>query len=78
VDRYEAKRPRFVRRLSEHLRLPVEEYPCSGGCHGTFTQWFNHELDGVAVTVEYGEDPSWRRMNVAAPRQLLRVLGGTR
>lgn len=78
VDLYQAKRPRFVRRLSRHLRLPVEEYPCGGGCHGTFTQWFNHNFDGVAVTVEYGEDPSWRRMNVAAPRQLLRVLGGSR
>ncbi|HEU4512464.1 MAG TPA: DUF2817 domain-containing protein [Nocardioidaceae bacterium] len=78
VDSYQAKRPRFVRRLSEHLRLPVEEYPCGGGCHGTFTQWLNHNLDGVAVTVEYGEDPSWRRMNVAAPRQLLGLFGGSR
>jgi predicted deacylase len=78
VDAWEAKRPRFVRRLAEHLRLPVEEYPCGGGCHGTLTQWFNHNFDGVAVTVEYGEDPTWRRMNVVAPRQLLQVLGGSR
>lgn len=78
VDLYDAKRPRFVRRLAERLRLPVEEYPCGGGCHGTLTQWFNHNFDGVAVTVEYGEDPSWRRMNVVAPRQLLRLLGGSR
>lgn len=78
VDRYDAKRPRFVRRLAHHLRLPVRSFACSGTCHGTFTQWANHRLDGVAVTVEYGADPSWRRMNVHAPRQLLRALGGSR
>ncbi len=78
VDSYQAKRPRFVRRLAEHLRLPVEEYPCGGGCHGTFTQWFNHALDGAAVTVEYGARPAWRRMHVAAPRQLLELFGGSR
>lgn len=78
VDSYAAKRPRFVRRLSRHLRLPVKDFPCSGTCHGTFTQWFNHHFDGVAVTVEYGSQPTWERMNVQAPRQLLRVLGATR
>ncbi len=78
VDRYDAKRPRFVRRLARHLRLPVRSFPCGGTCHGTFTQWVNHRLDGTAVTVEYGKDPSWRRMNVRAPRQLLRALGGSR
>ena len=78
VDSYDAKRPRFVRRLADHLRLPVRSFPCSGTCHGTFTQWVNHRLEGTAVTVEYGKDPSWRRMNVRAPRQLLRALGGSR
>lgn len=77
VDSYDAPRPRFVRRLAEHLRLPVKSFACTGTCHGTFTQWVNHRLEGVAVTVEYGESPSWRRMNVRAPRQLLRALGGT-
>ncbi|GAB2746721.1 M14 family zinc carboxypeptidase [Nocardioides pakistanensis] len=78
VDTWRAKRPRFVRRLAEHLRLPRKEFPCGGTCHGTFTQWFNHHFDGAAVTVEYGARPSWEHMNRRAPRQLLRALGGTR
>ena len=78
VDRYAAKRPRLVRRLADHLRLPVRSFACAGTCHGTLTQWVNHRLDGAAVTVEYGKDPSWRRMAVRAPRQLLRALGGSR
>jgi murein peptide amidase A len=78
VDDWRAKRPRFVRRLGEHLRLPVKEFGCGGTCHGTFTQWFNGNLAGAAVTVEYGRNPSWERMNVRAPRQLLRAVGGTR
>lgn len=78
VDVWRPKRIRFVRRVAEHLRLPREEYPCGGVCHGTFRQWFNHNFDGVAVTVEYGADPSWERMDVRAPRQLLRIFGGSR
>jgi hypothetical protein len=45
-------------------------------CHGTFTQWYNHRIDGKAVTVEYGDRPGRHRMRVRAPRQLVRVLGG--
>lgn len=78
VDAYDAKRPRFVRRVADGLGLPVKDFPCNGTCHGTLTGWFNHGFAGVAVTVEYGHRPRWRRMNVRAPRQLLRVLGGTR
>lgn len=78
VDTWRAKRPGFVRRLAEHLRLPMKEFPCGGMCHGTFTQWFNHSFDGAAVTVEYDARPSWERMNRRAPRQLLRALGGIR
>ena len=78
VDVYGPKKRWFSRRLAEELRLPMKEFACGNTCHGTMTQWFNHNFDGVAVTVEYGERPTWERMNVQAPRQLLRALGGTR
>jgi murein tripeptide amidase MpaA len=77
VDRWHAKKRWFVRRLAEQLRLPVKRFPCGSTCHGTLTQWVNHRLEGAAVTVEYSAHPSWRRMNVRAPRQLLRALGGS-
>lgn len=76
VDTWQAKRPWFVRRLAEHLRLPRKSFPCGGTCHGTFTQWFNHGLAGAAVTVEYGRHPSGERLHLRAPGQLLRALGG--
>lgn len=78
IDVWGRKKRWFARRLSDHLRLPRKEFSCGGTCHGTFTGWFNARFDGVAVTVEYGPDPSWERMNVRAPRQLLRALGGSR
>ena len=78
IDTYGPKKRWFGRRLSEELNLPRKDFACGSGCHGTLTQWFNNRFDGVAVTVEYGADPSWRRMNVVAPRQLLRALGGSR
>jgi len=40
-------------RLASALRLRAVDVPCSTGpCHGTLTQWFNHEHPGVGVTVE--------------------------
>jgi len=78
IDTYGPKKRWFGRRLSEELNLPRKDFACGSGCHGTLTQWFNNRFDGVAVTVEYGAEPSWRRMNVVAPRQLLRALGGSR
>ena len=78
VDVWGPKKRWFAHRLAHHLRLPRREFACGGACHGTFTQWFNNGFDGVAVTVEYGEKPSRDRMRVRAPRQLLRVLGGSR
>lgn len=68
----------FARRLSRALDLPRRDLTCGGTCYGTFTQWFMHRFAGVAVTVEYGTHPSPHRMGVTAPRQLLRVLGGSR
>jgi murein peptide amidase A len=68
----------FARQLASGLDLPRKNLTCGGACHGTFTAWYMHRFPGVAVTVEYGERPSRHRMTVTAPRQLLRVLGGSR
>ena len=77
VDRATKDR-RFARRLSRHLNLPLKRFSCGGVCHGTMTGWYNARFPGAAVTVEYDARPSWERMAVRAPRQLLRALGGTR
>jgi protein MpaA len=68
----------FARRLANALNLPRKNLTCGGVCHGTFTSWYMAQHAGVAVTAEYGAHPSRHRMTVTAPRQLLRVLGGTR
>jgi protein MpaA len=68
----------FARRLAAALNLPRKNLTCGGVCHGTFTQWYMGRFPGVAVTAEYGPHPSRYRMTVTAPRQLLRVLGGSR
>jgi hypothetical protein len=54
VDSYRAKSMTLVRRLSRETGLPVRSFDCNGGCHGTFTDWYNDRLDGRAVTVELG------------------------
>ena len=74
----DTKEPRFARRLARALRLPRTSLDCGGRCHGTMTMWFNHHFRGAALTVEYPAHPSRRRMVVAAPRQLLDVLGAHR
>jgi succinylglutamate desuccinylase len=52
---------RLVRELATGMRLPVDEFHCSGVCNGTFTGWINHRTDGVGVTVEFGRTvPAWR------------------
>lgn len=71
----DTKDPHFARRLARGLRLPTTTLDCGGLCHGTMTSWFNANFRGSALTVEYGARPSRHRMSVAAPRQLLRVLG---
>ncbi len=67
---------KFALRLARGLNLPRKRFVCGGVCHGTFTQWYNHRFDGKAVTVEYDRRPSRHRMQVRAPRQLVRTLGG--
>jgi protein MpaA len=74
----DTKDPRFARRLARALRLPRTSLDCGGLCHGTMTMWFNHRFRGSAITVEYGRRPSRHRMVVAAPRQVLGVLGAHR
>ena len=54
VDSYRAKSMTLVRRLSRLLDLPVRSFDCSGGCHGTLTDWHNRHLPGRAVTIELG------------------------
>ena len=78
IDTFGPKKRWFARRLSRELELPAKDFACGSACHGTLSQWFNHRFDGVAVTVEYGERPTLKRMNVRAPRQLLRAIGGSR
>jgi hypothetical protein len=74
----DTKRPAFARRVAKALRLPAKRFDCGGVCHGTLTQWYNHEFAGNAVTVEYDARPARRRLRVTAPRQVVAVLGGWR
>ena len=74
----DTKLPRFARRVSRKLNLPVKRFDCGGVCHGTMTMWFNHRFRGGAVTVEYGTRPSRHRMRAVAPRQILSIWGARR
>jgi murein peptide amidase A len=68
-----------VRALARGMRLPVDEFHCTGVCYGTFSGWVNHRTEGLAVTVEFGSRvPSWRigraastvlEVGAALPRQ---------
>ena len=78
VDVSTARSRRFAKRLATYLNLPRKRLTCGGVCHGTFTAWYMARHGGQAVTVEYATHPSRHRMNVTAPRQLLRVLGARR
>ena len=50
-----------VRELAAGMRLPVDDFHCTGICYGTFTGWVNNRTDGLAVTVEFGARvPEWR------------------
>jgi protein MpaA len=71
-----AKNRPFARRLSEDLNLPNKRLRCSGGCHGTLSQWSNHRLNGALVTVEFGSSPGEHYLHVSAPRGLVRAFGG--
>ena len=63
---------RTVREIAAGMRLPVDEFHCTGVCNGTFTGWINHRTDGLGVTVELGRRvPSWRLTRAA--RTIVRV-----
>jgi murein peptide amidase A len=50
-----------VRAIATGMRLPLDDFACTGVCHGTFTGWVNHRTAGLAVTVEFGRTaPDWR------------------
>jgi hypothetical protein len=70
-----AKDRAFARRLSRELNLPRHHLACNGGCHGTMSDWFNFGHEGAQSTIEFGANPSMRRLTVGAPRGLLRVFG---
>ena len=53
-------------------RLPVRSFDCTGGCHGTLTDWHNRHLPGRAVTIELGPRVSTTAVARYA-RGLLRV-----
>ncbi len=63
---------RTVREIAAGMRLPVDDFHCTGVCHGTFTGWVNHRREGLGVTVEFGRRvPSWRITRAA--RTIVRV-----
>lgn len=64
----------FQRKLSRRLGLPLRNFDCNGGCHGTMTDWFNARFPGVAITVEYGPGMTRHQLRTG-PRRLLRAVG---
>lgn len=74
----DTKNQRFSARVARALHLPRKAFTCGGVCHGTMTGWFNSHFSGAAITVEYGAQPSRRRMSVVAPRQVLSIWGARR
>jgi predicted deacylase len=73
VDSYRAKSMRLVRTLARDVGLPVRSFDCSGGCHGTLTDWHNHRTPGRAVTLELGRTASDERVRRVA-RGILRTV----
>ena len=39
---------RLVREIAAGMRLPVDEFHCTGVCYGTFTGWVNHRTGATA------------------------------
>ncbi|MBK6763340.1 MAG: DUF2817 domain-containing protein [Micrococcales bacterium] len=70
IDRGTHKKVRkWVRRLSDDLRLPVSRVSCVTKCAGTMTGWFNTTYKGWAVTVELP-----RRIPAARQRSMARAM----
>ena len=58
----------MVRALAAGMRLPVDEFHCTGVCYGTFTGWVNNRTPGLSVTVEFGHRVRSWRIGRAPPR----------
>lgn len=57
----------IVRALARGMKLPVTDLRCGSVCHGTFTDWANNRIAGLALTVEFGRRaPDWRIGRAAA------------
>ena len=72
----DSERVAFQRRLARELRLPRKSFNCTGVCHGTMTQWFNHRQEGTAITVEFGAHPGVAYLEGRAMRGTVRSLLG--
>jgi murein peptide amidase A len=59
-----------VRAIASGIHLPVRSFSCTGKCPGSFTSWVNHRTAGIAVTVEFGEHASAKRIRRAARTML--------
>jgi predicted deacylase len=66
----------FQRRLSRGLGLPRKAFNCSGECHGTMTEWYNHRYRGTAVTVEFGPHPARHYLRHRAKRGTVHAVLG--
>lgn len=40
------------RQLARYMGERASQVGCAGACHGTMTQWIDHELRAIAITVE--------------------------
>ncbi|QDP98116.1 murein peptide amidase A [Microlunatus elymi] len=69
---------KFSRKVAKTLHLPNKKFSCNGGCHGTMTMWFNRNLNGTALTVEYGADPKRSYLRGTAARRVLSIFDAHR
>ncbi len=75
------KRPRYEKRLSRRLGLPLREVTVGGPddtVAPTLTSWYNDVHAGTAVTIEYVEHPSKRFVKRRAGKGILRAMHATR
>ncbi len=61
------KGPAIARAIARGMALPVQNFVCTGVCHGTFGSWLDHATPGLAVIAEFGHRVrSWRIGRAAA------------
>lgn len=58
------------RQLAKYMGERASKVGCAGTCHGTMTQWIDHELRAIAITVELDHSVS----NAEAARAATAVL----